>query len=70
MLTQRFITKRNGTQEPFDQGKIDIAITNAFRSCGYPDFPTELYDVYKSVDFQKCSSVEEIQDKLEELLFG
>lgn len=70
MLTQKFITKRNGTQEPFDQGKIDMAITNAFKSCGYPDFPTELYDAYKSVDFQKCSSVEEIQDKLEELLFG
>ena len=70
MLTQRFITKRNGAQEPFDQGKIDMAITNAFKSCGYPDFPTELYEEYKSVDFQVCSSVEEIQDKLEEILFA
>ena len=35
MLTQKFITKRNGTQEPFDQLKIDGALLNAFLSCGY-----------------------------------
>ena len=70
MLTKRFITKRNGQQEPFKQDKVDAAISNAFKSCGYPDIPEELYEVYKSVDFQACSSVEEIQDKLEEILFG
>jgi ribonucleoside-triphosphate reductase len=70
MLTKRFITKRNGLQEPFNQDKIDKAITNAFKSCGYKDFPAELYEEYKSVDFQVCSSVEEIQDKLEEILFA
>ena len=70
MLTKRFITKRNGQQEPFKQDKVDAAISNAFKSCGYLGIPEELYEVYKSVDFQACSSVEEIQDKLEEILFG
>lgn len=70
MLTQRFITKRNGTQEPFDQEKVDNAICNAFTSCGYEGLPAELEIKYKEIDFSGLKSVEEIQDKLEEILFG
>ena len=70
MLTQKFITKRNGTQEPFDQLKIDGALLNAFLSCGYDGIPTEILEEYEKVDFRVYNTVEEIQDRLEELLFG
>ena len=70
MLTKRFITKRNGLQEPFNQEKVDAAIRNAFKSCGYSGIPEEVLDVYIDVNFQEASTVEEVQDKLEDLLFG
>lgn len=70
MLTQRFITKRNGAQEPFDQLKIDGALLNAFLSCGYDGIPTKILEEYEKVDFRVYNTVEEIQDRLEELLFG
>ena len=70
MLTQKFITKRNGTQEPFNQEKVDKAINNAFKSCGYGGLPAELESKYKEINFRELQSVEEIQDKLEEMLFA
>ena len=70
MLTKRFITKRNGLQEPFDQEKVDAAIRNAFKSCGYSGIPEEVLDVYICINFQEASTVEEVQDKLEDLLFN
>lgn len=70
MLVQKFITKRNGTQEPFNQEKVDKAINNAFKSCGYDGLPVELEIKYKEINFRDLKTVEEIQDKLEEMLFG
>lgn len=70
MLTKRFITKRNGLQEPFNQEKVDRALRNAFKSCGYSGIPQEILDIYINVNFQEASTVEEVQDKLEDLLFN
>ena len=63
-MANRFITKRNGTQEPFKQSKVDAALANAFNSCGYLHIPKPLYDKYQSIDFNDAFSVEDVQDKL------
>ena len=38
-MNKKLITKRDGTQEPFDLNKIIEAVDNAFKSCGYDFAP-------------------------------
>lgn len=65
----KFITKRDGTKEPFDLDKIINAINNAFKSCGYKGIPDDL--VKNITEFPNWfDDVEGIQDQVEGFLFN
>jgi ribonucleoside-triphosphate reductase len=64
----RFITKRNGEQEEFCLQKIIKAVSDAFKSCGYPDIPSDILGKLKNTK-TFGDTVEDIQDSVENILF-
>lgn len=65
----KFITKRDGTKEPFDLDKIINAIDNAFKSCGYKGAPDDLVKIITAFP-NWFDDVEGIQDQVECFLFN
>lgn len=66
------IKKRDNSLEDFDIGKIKTAISKAYKACGMEEDacfqgPENIID---SIDWALCGSVEEIQDRVEDLLMG
>lgn len=66
------IKKRDNSLEDFDIGKIKAAISKAYRACDMEEDvcfqgPENIID---NIDWTLCVSVEEIQDRVENLLMG
>lgn len=64
------VVKRNKTVQPFDWGKIDLAITKAFHAVNEPIDIDILSDVKDELYFNNIISVEEIQDQIEKALMA
>lgn len=64
------VVKRNKTVQPFDWGKIDLAITKAFHAVNEPIGMDILSDVKDELYFNNIISVEEIQDQIEKALMA
>lgn len=64
------VVKRNKTVQPFDWGKIDLAITKAFHAVNEPIDVDILSDVKDELYFNNIISVEEIQDQIEKALMA
>lgn len=64
------VVKRNKTVQPFDWGKIDLAITKAFHAVNEPIDMDILSDVKDELYFNNITSVEEIQDQIEKALMA
>jgi ribonucleoside-triphosphate reductase len=64
------VVKRNKTVQPFDWGKIDLAITKAFHAVNEPIDMDILSDVKDELYFNNIVSVEEIQDQIEKALMA
>lgn len=64
------VVKRNKTVQPFDWGKIDLAITKAFHAVNEPTDMDILSDVKDELYFNNIISVEEIQDQIEKALMA
>lgn len=64
------VVKRNKTAQPFDWGKIDLAITKAFHAVNEPIDMDILSDVKDELYFNNIISVEEIQDQIEKALMA
>lgn len=66
------VIKRNGQLVPFDINKIYDAVTKAFESIGYNEVPQQCIEVIKN-KFESLEGdtigVEEIQDKVEQILY-
>lgn len=64
------IKKRNGDLKPFDISKIEGALSKAFESCKWPKekYVDVIKDIAKEVKIWDGISVEDIQDRVEELL--
>lgn len=71
MSMENMVIKRNGQTEPFDCNKIYNAVKNAFKSCGYDDIDPEVeMDLKFTKNTEYGSTVEEIQDTVEKILFN
>lgn len=64
------VVKRSKTVQPFDWGKIDLAITKAFHAVNEPIDMDILSDVKDELYFNNIISVEEIQDQIEKALMA
>lgn len=64
------VVKRNKTVQPFDWGKIDLAITKAFHAVNEPIDMDILSDVKDELYFNNIVSVEELQDQIEKALMA
>lgn len=64
------VVKRNKTVQPFDWGKIGLAITKAFHAVNEPIDMDILSDVKDELYFNNIISVEEIQDQIEKALMA
>lgn len=64
------VVKRNKAVQPFDWGKIDLAITKAFHAVNEPIDMDILSDVKDELYFNNIISVEEIQDQIEKALMA
>lgn len=64
------VVKRNKTVQPFDWGKIDLAITKAFHAVNEPIDMDILSDVKDELYFNNIISVEKIQDQIEKALMA
>lgn len=64
------VVKRNKTVQPFDWGKVDLAITKAFHAVNEPIDMDILSDVKDELYFNNIISVEEIQDQIEKALMA
>lgn len=64
------VVKRNKTVQPFDWGKINLAITKAFHAVNEPIDMDILSDVKDELYFNNIISVEEIQDQIEKALMA
>lgn len=64
------VVKRNKIVQPFDWGKIDLAITKAFHAVNEPIDMDILSDVKDELYFNNIISVEEIQDQIEKALMA
>ena len=64
------IIKRNGDIKPFDKEKIILAISKAYHGEDIPDYVYAIADKIEAmaVESEDYLSVEEIQDKVENLL--
>lgn len=63
------IKKRNGKTVAFDFEKIRSAVQRTFKASGYDNIPKEFMDELESENFERFSTVEEIQDRIEKLLY-
>lgn len=63
------IRKRNGKTVAFDFEKIRSAVQRTFKASGYKEIPKEFMDELESENFERFSTVEEIQDRIEKLLY-
>ena len=71
MSMENMVIKRNGQTEPFDCNKIYNAVKNAFKSCGYDNIdPKVEADLKFTKNTEYGSTVEEIQDTVEKILFN
>lgn len=64
------VVKRNKTVQPFDWGKIDLAITKAFHAVNEPIDMDILSDVKDELYINNIVSVEELQDQIEKALMA
>lgn len=64
------VVKQNKTVQPFDWGKIDLAITKAFHAVNEPIDMDILSDVKDELYFNNIISAEEIQDQIEKALMA
>lgn len=65
----QFVIKRNGEYAPFESYKIEEAIRKAFESAAVP-FDEKLTSIlFEQLADKTTWSVEEVQDKIEKLLF-
>ena len=67
------IIKRNKTKEEFSTEKIEKALLSAFISCGYPNnkyTKRRCKKFAKSILPQQVETVEDVQDKIEDLLMS
>ena len=67
------IIKRNKTKEEFSTEKIEKALLSAFISCGYPNnkyTKRRCRKFAKSILPQQVETVEDVQDKIEDLLMS
>ena len=65
------IIKRDGTEEPFESEKIYKALFKAFIACGYPKNKVTkkaITKILRHIDEESIETVENIQDKVENLL--
>lgn len=63
------IKKRNGREVKFDFSKIESAVSRTFKASGYEEIPEDFKSELESENFERFSSVEEIQDRVEKLLY-
>lgn len=63
------IKKRNGKIVPYDFQKIVDAVQRTFKASGYDNIPQEFFEELKLEHFDRFRSVEEIQDRIEKLLY-
>lgn len=63
------IKKRNGKLVKFDFSKIESAVNRTFKASGYESIPEEFLEELRSENFERFESVEEIQDRIEKLLY-
>lgn len=64
------VVKRNKTVQPFDWGKIDLAITKAFNAVNEPIDSDILDDIKDELYINNIVSVEELQDQIEKALMA
>lgn len=64
------VIKRDGRKEEFDLQKVISAVTSAYQSCGFTPSEKLLDAVAKAFSRGDTISVEEIQDKVENLLMN
>ena len=64
------VVKRNKTVQPFDWGKIDLAITKPFHAVNKPINIYILNHIKYELYFNNIISVEEIQDQIEKALMA
>jgi ribonucleoside-triphosphate reductase (formate) len=62
------VTKRDGTLQNLDRSKIDKAIANAFKACGYDFSDAKIREIASDVQVWDSIPVETIQDEIEETL--
>ncbi|CAM4107353.1 ribonucleoside triphosphate reductase [Flavobacterium antarcticum] len=65
----QFVIKRNGEYVPFEFFKIEEAIRKAFESASIPFDEKLISLIFQQLNNQTTWAVEEIQDKIEKLLF-
>lgn len=63
------IKKRNGKEVDFDFNKIESAVRRTFKASGYDEIPSDFLEELKCDHFERFNSVEEIQDRIERLLY-
>ena len=63
------IKKRNGQLVEFDFSKIESAVSRTFKASGYEEIPKEFLEELQYENFERFQSVEEIQDRVEKLLY-
>ena len=64
------VIKRDGRKEEFDLQKVISAVTSVYQSCGFTPSEKLLDAVAKAFSRGDTISVEEIQDKVENLLMN
>ncbi|MBR5296604.1 MAG: hypothetical protein IKU29_01895, partial [Parabacteroides sp.] len=63
------IKKRTGKVVPYDFSKIESAVLRTFLASGYDRIPPEFYEELKNEPFRTCKTVEDVQDRIERLLY-
>lgn len=63
------IKKRNGSLVEFDFSKIESAVKRTFKASDFEEIPKEFLEELKCEHFERFGSVEEIQDRIEKLLY-
>lgn len=66
---EKFVIKRNGEYKPLEFYKIREAIQKGFQSVNLPEDVSVFTTVITQLDTKEVWSVEEIQDKIEKVLF-
>lgn len=63
------IKKRNGKAVEFDFSKIESAVLRTFKASGFEEIPSDFLEELRIEHFERFNSVEEIQDRIEKLLY-